>query len=346
MDDDQIIAAALAIIQRRSTGAPRLLVSQLYEPFARAKAALKSWITVERALRPAIEYFGDRDVMSLTVADTEDYRALRRTKECRHGKGRKLGHKSINFELAWFKTMLAWAVRGGRISHNPIAAMTAAKVQRHRNTSPTEEEIGQLLAHADLTLSGFILFAADAGMRRDEIRLCRWGWVDLDARLITLPAASTKSQRERRVPIADRMLAWLRLTPRHVRSPFVFANPDNSGEPFAAVTINGWFRRVADRSGVKAAPGDGRVHLHDLRHAYARRSARAGVRIDVISMILGHANLQQTKDYLQTGDDDIADARETFDAALRKGPARADDTSEQPHVAPGRLASPGEKTRG
>ena len=33
-------------------------------------------------------------------------------------------------------------------------------------------------------------------------------------------------------------------------------------------------------AGIVAAPGDGSVHYHDLRHSFARRAARAGVRID------------------------------------------------------------------
>lgn len=321
MDDDEIIAAALAVLARRASRTPRLTVAQLYKPFAQAKKSLKSWITVERALRPVIEYFGDRDALSLTVADTEDYRAVRRKHECRHGKGRTLSDKSINFELQWFKTMLTWAVRGGRIGHNPIATAKSVKVKRNRKTSPTEEEIGLLLALANTLMRVVILLAADSGMRRDEIRLCQWDWIDDVTKMITLPAWATKSQKERRVPISERTLAAFRLLPRHLRKPYLLHGPD--GDPFAAVTVNGWFRKIADASGVKAAPGDGRVHLHDLRHSYARRAARAGVRIEVISMILGHSTLQQTLDYLQTGDEDIADARETFEASLRKPGQRA-----------------------
>lgn len=322
MDDDEIIAAALEVLQRRKAGTPRLTVAEIYKAFAPAKKALKSWITVERALRPVLAFFGERDAMSLTVADTEDYRAERRTKDCRHGQGRKLSHKSINYEIQWFKTLLTWAVRGGRIKHNPIVTAKAARVQRHRNTSPTEEDIGKLLGLATTVMRVVILLAADSGMRRDEIRLCRWDWIDEGAKLITLPAQATKSQRERRVPISGRTLAAFRLLARHVRKPYLLHG--TAGDPIPAVTINGWFRKLVDRSGVKAAPGDGRVHLHDLRHSYARRAARAGVRIEVISMILGHSTLQQTKDYLQTGDDDIADARETFEASLRQPPKHAD----------------------
>jgi integrase len=166
-------------------------------------------------------------------------------------------------------------------------------------------------------------------MRRDEARLCRWDWIDETAKMITLPAASTKSQRQRRVPISGRTIAAFRLLPRHLIKPYVLHNTD--GDPFASVTINAWFRKIVDRSGVQAAPGDGRVHLHDLRHAYARRNARAGVRIEVISMILGHSTLQQTKDYLQTGDDDIADARETFEESLN-GPLRPAQRAKNPDV--------------
>lgn len=321
MDDDEILTRALEIVRERSEARrpPALTVQQLYEPYKRAKSKVKSWPTIEIALAPVLEFLGARPVMSLTVADTEDYREQRRTHQFRHSKGRTVSDKTINYQLGWLKCMCTWGVRGGRIPHNPIAAMRAAKVSKHRKTSPTEDEIGRLLAHADVIMRGFILMAADSGMRRDEIRLCQWDWIDESTKLLTLPAASTKSQRERRVPVTARTFAALRLLSRHLKSPYVFHNANKGdGSPYHFNAVDRTFRAIVEASGIQAAPGDVRVHLHDLRHSFARRAARAGVRVEVISMILGHAHIQQTMAYLQTGDDDVIDALDTFEAALRR----------------------------
>lgn len=326
MDDDEILTRALEIVRERSGARrPGLTVLQIYEPYKRAKAKVKSWRTIEQALAPVLEFLGTRPAMSLTVADTEDYREQRRTHQFRGGKGRTVSDKTINFQLQWLKCMLTWAARGGRIPHNPVAAMRAAKVSKHRKTSPTEEDIGRLLACADVTMRVVILLAADSGMRRDEIRLCRWEWIDESTRLLTLPAASTKSQKERRVPVTSRTFAALRLLPRHLKSSNVLHNAEKGdGMPFGSNAIDKSFGTIVDASGIKAAPGDVRVHLHDLRHSFARRSARAGVRVEVISVILGHASIQQTMAYLQTGDDDVSDALDTFEAALRRPAHRSE----------------------
>ncbi|HXJ32247.1 MAG TPA: tyrosine-type recombinase/integrase [Gemmatimonadales bacterium] len=339
MDDDEVLARALEIVRERAAGTrPSLTVSQLYEPYARAKAKVKSWPVIAGKLRPVLEWFGDRQCMSIRIADTEEYREHRRTYEYPGGKGRTLSDLTINFELQWLKCMFTWGVRGGRLAHNPLQAMKDAKVKKVRKTSPTEEEIGLLLARCDTVMRAFVLLAADSGLRRDEARLARWDWFNESERLVTLPAASTKSQKERRAPVTARTFAAIKLLPRHLRSPFIFCSPDRKDErPRGAEWFNDKFRDIVSAAGVKAAPGDGSVRIHDLRHAAARRMARAGVRVEVISRILGHATLQQTMVYLQTGDDDVIDALETFEDALRKPAKRATGIED---VGAGRIATP------
>lgn len=325
MDGDELIARAFEELRRRAgIGAPGATVRQIYDAYERVKCRGKSWPIVRGKLRPTVELFGDREATTLTIGETEDYRAARRLVAYPRGKGKTYTDQSINHELMWLKAILNWAVRGGRLTHNPLALMRAAKAKKHRKTSPTEDEIGRLLVHASTLMRAFILLAADSGMRRDEIRLCRWSWIDEGTRMLTLPAAATKSQRERRVPVTERTFAALADIPRHISSPHVFVNArtHSMDRPFDSKSVDAWFREIVDAAGVVAATGDGGVRLHDLRHSYARRAARAGVRVEVIAMILGHANIQQTMAYLQTGDDDVIDALDVFEAGLRK-PARA-----------------------
>lgn len=328
MDDDEILTRALEIVRERAAGSrPSLTVAELYEPYARAKAKVKSWRVIAGKLRPVLEWFGAHQCMAVRIADTEDYREHRRTFEWPGGKGRTLSDLTINFELQWLKCMFTWGVRGGRLAHNPLQAMRDAKAKKCRKTSPTEEEITALLAHANLQMTAFILLAADSGMRRDEIRLSRWDWFHEEERVVVLPAAATKSQKERRVPVTRRTWAALHALPRHLRSPHPFVNTNRDDErPFGAEYFDDKFRDIVTAAGVRAAPGDRNVHIHDLRHAYARRAARAGVRIEVISMILGHATIQQTLVYIQTGDDDVSDALDTFEERLSRRPPRRSDS--------------------
>lgn len=315
-------------------------VRELYKPYAASKSSRRSWPATEVCLRRILEWFGDRPAMSLKVADAEEYRVALRKVKCPKGKGRTYGDQTINFDLQWLKCMLTWAVRGGLIPHNPLQAMKSAKCKKHRKTSPTEDEILRMLGAADTYMSAFILFAADSGMRRNEILFMEWSWIDEARGVVRLPAEATKSQKDRTVPVTSRTFAALGAMTRHLKSPYPFANLD-TGLPYSEGWIAARFRDITDAAGVKAAPGDGRVHVHDLRHSFARRAARDGVRVEVISMILGHASLQQTMVYLQTGEDDIDDARDTIERARRKPPQK---TRRGDDVGDGRIISAEKKS--
>lgn len=308
-----------AELRRQAAPVAKLLtVGELYALYKAAKRGMRSWFKVEPRILPLVEKYGDRQVASLTPGDAALYRLERRRTRIYPDKDRCYKELTINFDVQWFKAMLIWAVEETHIPSNPWMKVRAVKTKKTRKTSPTEDEIMRLIAESTTLMRAFILLAADSGMRRDEIRLMRWEWLDDASRVINLPAAATKSQQDRTVPVTMRTLEALRLLPRHVRSPFPFVNAETE-RPYDAVTIHKWFGRIVIAADVRGAPGDGRVRIHDLRHSYARRAARSNVRIEVISLILGHSTLEQTKVYLQTGEDDIADALDSFEDGIVRG---------------------------
>lgn len=305
--------------------APSITVRQLYEKYEAATRAGKSWKTIEYRLRPVIAALGDREVMSLRVLDWSDYRAEREQKEIPTGKpGRRYKPHTLNLELQYFKTLLNFGVGQGRISHNPIATAKSVRTKSKRSTAPGEEDVTSLLAGADDRMRMIVLCATDAGMRRSEIVRLRREWIDRDRLRIRLPGWACKSGEPRTVPVTERMLDAIDALPRHLHSPYVLVNPD-TGEPYSVDTISKIFRALADESGVQGAPGE-KVVLHSLRHGYATNATRRGVRIEVVSGILGHASVDQTLDYVETDDIDVDAARETFEQGIandkRRGPKR------------------------
>jgi integrase len=232
--------------------------------------------------------------------------------------------------------MLNWATAQGRIPHNPLAAAKRAKARSHRETAPREHDISALLEETDPRQRVIVLCATDSGMRRAEIRLLSWDWIDRDASVILLPGSACKGGRGGPVPATKRLLEAIDAIPRHVRSPYVLTNA-LTGEPYSLRVISRWFREAADAAGIQAAPADGRVHLHDCRHAFASNATRRGVRIEVVSEILRHASLDQTRDYVQTASDDLTAARVRFEAGIaedqqRRGPKRIEIEAATRHV--------------
>ncbi len=331
-DDDELLARAWEILQRRAkaTAAPTITVAGLYARYVEAMKSHRSWKTIEMRIRTPVKVFGERDVMSLRVSDWAEYRAAREKTEIPTGKpGRFYGPHTINIELWWFRALFNWAAMQGLITHNPLAGAKAVKHKSKRSTAISEHDIEEALRNAGPELRVLILCAVDGGMRRTEILRMRWDWIDREKLLIRLPGWACKSGNPRAVAITSRALAAIDALPRHLRSPFVLVNPD-TGEPFGTTTASRWFRDAADAAGLEAAPQDRRVVLHDLRRTHGTLAVRRGVRIDVVSKQLGHASLDQTRDYVEVDEEDVMKARADFEGTTERdkgrGPHRAADS--------------------
>jgi integrase len=311
-----LIRLALEVLQRRAAGvaAPAITVAQIYDRYRATNRARPGWWSTEDKLAGVVAALGAREVLSLRVLDWTDYRADREQQEIQSRPGRTRKASTINIELGAFKALLNWGVKQGRLSHNPLAAAARVKTRRHRETAPREPDIAELLLEADPRQRVVILCAVDAGMRRSEIRSLSWDWIDRDARVIRLADWACKNKRGGPVPATSRLLAAIDAVPRHLRSPYVLTSA--RGGRFNPRTLTRWWQAAAEAAGLVAAPGDGRVTLHDGRHSYASNATRRGVRIEIVSQVLRHASLDQTRDYVQTCDADLTAARETFEAGI------------------------------
>lgn len=315
MTDDEAIAYALAIMQRRlgAAKAPALPLVDLYLRYEAANKARGCWPTIMYRLRPVVKALGDRDVMSIAVTDWTTYRAPR---EATHAPS------TLNDELAWLKALLRWGVVQGLLPYEPaVCKAVKGKERKHRETAPPEDDVGALLAEADSRERVIVLCAADAGMRRNEIRQLQWSWLNREALTIALPDWACKGGRGGVVPMTLRLLAAIVNIPRNLHSPYVLTNSRTSG-PYSKGRFCEWFKQLQARAGLVAAPLDRRVHLHDLRHGFATNAVERGVGIEAVSDILRHASLEQTRSYVQRRPRDIQRAREAFEAGIERDRTR------------------------
>lgn len=334
-EENALIARALEILQARARGVastPTVTVGQLAAHYEAAKKRSKGWRVMKVQLRAVVETvyspgtppLGQREAMSLKVLDWSDYRAHRAEHE--YKPGRKYTDHSLNLELGRLKALLNWSVVEGRIPHNPIAAARRHGKKSKRETAPTEADVGAQLAESDPRRRFIVLASADAGMRRNEIRLCEYEWADRAKKRIHLSAAACKGGKARTVPATTRLLDAMEAVPRHFRAPWVLTNPE-TGQPYHNNSLSRWFRELADAAGVQAAPGDRRPHLHDNRHGAATNAAARGVPLPAIQKMLGHEHLSTTEIYINARNEDYESAlRQIEDGILREqrryGPQR------------------------
>jgi integrase len=320
LTDEEILALAMGVIQRRAgTPAPSLTVRELYNKYAAAQSRRKSWRTYDPRLRPFVERFGERDAMAIRVIDWSDHRTAREAEELSRGNHYKAS--TLNLELGCVKAMFNWAAGEGRIPHNPITGARRVKTRRHRQTAPTEVEIGALLDEAGPAQRVVILCAVDSGMRCSEIRALMWSWIDRDTMTIALPDWACKGERGGIVMATQRELDAIDAMPRHLRSPYVLTSPRGEGM-YNRRSLSRWWRAAADAAGLQAAPGDRRVVLHDGRHAFATNAVERNVGIEAVSDMLRHSSLEQTRSYVQRRPRDMQRAREAFEAGIQRDKLR------------------------
>lgn len=192
------------------------------------------------------------------------------------------------------------------------AAVVRMLPERERNRVVSPEEHRRVLEHAPTSKARLALVLAwETGMRRTEIAQLRWEWVDIERRLVELPAEATKTDEARRVPLTVTAIAELErygvgrrgvVLPAEGRgrrakttSPDAHVHPD---------TLSAWAKRATSDAGVEG------VVFHDNRHSFATRAANRRVNPAVIAQITGHRSQQTMRRYINPDDADLLAAVE------------------------------------
>lgn len=141
------------------------------------------------------------------------------------------------------------------------------------------------------------------GMRVSEVVELRWEDVDLDRNRII--GHRDKVDDWHVLPLHPALAA--RLAPRAAAEGYLF--PGRNGGHIATQTARDWLAAMCIEAGVP------KVTPHQMRHTAAVALYEATSPRDplVVQRFLGHANIQTTMTYLQTGVDAVADALSRVD---------------------------------
>jgi integrase/recombinase XerD len=240
------------------------------------------------------------------------------------------------------RSCLRWAVRHELIAKNPVEHITrlpqgpAFSVRQRR--ALTDDEVARLLASTDADdascavmheIEGrvrvpqrpFLQFLIEVGARYGESCKLTWGSVDLVQRVVVLQAHTTKSRKQRAIPIRAELAERLRaLQAIHVRAlgrmptsaEAVFLSPDGKRWSGSSNNTNRMLRRLLQRAGIVRIDVEGkRIDVHALRHTAASALVRRGVNIVHVQRVLGHADVRTTSAiYTHVGVEDLRQAIE------------------------------------
>ena len=275
----------------RAFDGDRMTFRQLLNQYLKVRR-LHKWYRI-----PIEDYFGDRRIKSITPGDIQLFKEhRRRVRDQRYKKGdgplRKIA--TVNKELEYVRAIFLWAVDRGWLDRSPMQGTKlikkSAEVRRKRIPTPEEEEA--LLAQCvDLRahLRPIVIGHRDTGLRRSHLLNIRWGWVDLEKRIIHLPPGNSEyKQCPPAIGITERFAAEL-----------ARMKGDCERDPESLV-----FGGIKDykRSWKNACRDAGIKNLRptDLRHGYATDLMEAGIPVQLAMHLAGHTNEATHRIYTNT----------------------------------------------
>lgn len=131
-------------------------------------------------------------------------------------------------------------------------------------------------------LSPIVLLAMNTGLRRRELLTLRWTDINLEGRMLQVRDEAAKSGKQRYIPLN---------TEAHGALTQWASQRGQAGEIFAVGDVKSAWRRTLAAAEVES------FRFHDLRHHFASRLVRAGVDLNTVRELLGHADIKMTLRY-------------------------------------------------
>ena len=208
-------------------------------------------------------------------------------------------------KTCWKLRLMTWEGYGAVGSKEALPAVKGSNPDAGRRLTRVEQTALYAACERDATPSGrrdaavlAVLF--DAGLRRSELAALRCDDIDRVGRAVVVRAG--KGKKSRRAPLTDnverRVGAWLDAVRRSGRgSGPLFTAVSRAGKA-GSTSISGRFvaTLLAKRaSGVLTTPAS----PHDTRRTFATDLSDAGVGLERICHLLGHASIETTRRYLK-----------------------------------------------
>lgn len=175
-------------------------------------------------------------------------------------------------------------------------------------------QLGDLRANGDPAYPGavwprrdyaLLVLLLNTGLRLAEVAALQVDDVTLNGRSGEVQVRQGKSRKARAVPLnkdaREAVQAWLDARPE---GDCVALFLSQKGGALSERAISERVRELAERAGLKSASP------HTLRHSFAKNLVDAGVGLERVAALLGHANLNTTRRYVTPSQADLQAATE------------------------------------
>lgn len=149
------------------------------------------------------------------------------------------------------------------------------------------------LTHFGDYLTPAVLLSLNTGLRRGELTALEWADVNLQGKILTVRAAAAKSGKSRHIPLnaeaVDALTKWKE-------------QAGSDGQPFPFKDAKKAWAALLTEAKIED------FRWHDLRHDFASKLVMAGVNLNAVRELLGHADLKMTLRYAHLAPEHLADA--------------------------------------
>lgn len=199
-----------------------------------------------------------------------------------------------------------WLESRGHIKENPFRKMEYPSVQyedrKYLKKEPMEriftalvmgDTANQLVRKRNLVIFSLLLYC---GLRKGELLGLRVYDVDLGRRILMVRGETSKSKRDRTIPINTKVFMALqdylgeRKKHRQLSPSLLVSN--NCDQAF---TVHGLKHLVAKLKSITGV----NFHVHQLRHTFAVNLINNGTDIAKVKQLMGHTDIRMTMAYLR-----------------------------------------------
>ncbi|MDQ1610296.1 MAG: hypothetical protein QOG00_227 [Pyrinomonadaceae bacterium] len=291
----------------------------------RKVSGLRSHKEVGYILADVVKHFSDQPLRTVAYDDLRRYKARRLAARTKHDKQRSVA--AVNNELRLLRRLFNLAVRQGWVGRSPFQSgdpLISKADENERVRILSEAEARALLDACQSAVARahhlfpLVLCALDTGMRQGEIFRMKWEDVDLDRRVISVPAFNTKTMRPRTVPVTARL--------RDAISEWRAARKAAGWDVGARETVFGVRSTIQNAfAAARLAAKVGDLHFHDLRHTAITWMLEAGMSPAKVMKISGHTQWSTFLRYVNVSVETAQSAADALDElhaaqAARKGP--------------------------
>lgn len=149
-------------------------------------------------------------------------------------------------------------------------------------------------------------FVQACGLLRGELLVSKLSEIDGECKVLWVRAG--KGEKDRMLPISEKVLAMLREYYKGFRPKVWLFEGESEGVRYGERSLQLVFKRAACRAGVPAE-----ATLHWLRHSYATHLLEAGTDLRYIQTLLGHKSSKTTEIYTHVSTHSLQLIRSPFD---------------------------------